>query len=133
MLKNHITEKQLMINSRNVCLFFCGLLLTIGVAFTRGENRAVNTFTELPDSTMDMLSDWSEVPERLQLSFVSIGRGSPASVVPSIMESESNILTGWKGGKVSAQLLLWMVEDIKKAGYSLPTLVCRTALCCIMT
>lgn len=50
MLKNHITEKQFMTNLRNVRLFFCDLLLTIGVAFTRGENRAVDTFTELSDS-----------------------------------------------------------------------------------
>src|SRR5690606_11732160 len=110
-LKRNKTKK-LMTNSRQVLLFLCGLLLTACIACTQTANRVSDTFTELPDPTADTLSDWSGVPSGLQASFVSIDKRFPKSVAPDIIPTESDRLIGWKGERVSAQLLLWTAEDI---------------------
>lgn len=104
-----------MTNSRQVLLFLCGLLLTACIACTQTDNRVSDTFTELPDPTADTLSDWSGVPSGLQASFVSIDKRFPKSVAPDIIPTESDRLIGWKGERVSAQLLLWTAEDIGNA------------------
>ncbi len=100
-------------NSRNVVLLFCSLLLTAATACSQGGNRDTGTFTELPDPTADTLSDWSGVPKGLQVSFASIDKRYPKSIVPDINPMESEKLTGWKGERVSAQLLLWTAEDVE--------------------
>src|SRR5690606_35268678 len=104
-----------MTNSRQVLLFLCGLLLTACIACTQTDNRVSDTFTELPYPTADTLSDWSGVPSGLQASFVSIDKRFPKSVAPDIIPTESDRLIGWKGERVSAQLLLWTAEDIGNA------------------
>jgi hypothetical protein len=101
-----------MTNTSNVMLFICGLLLTTSIAWTQGDNKTTDTFKELPDPTADTLSDWSGIPEGLQVSFVSIDRRYPKSVLPEIAPSETEKLIGWKGEKLSAQLLLWTGEEI---------------------
>lgn len=78
--------------------------------------RSGDTFTERPDPTADTLSDWSGTPEGLQVSFVSIDRRYPKSVLPEITPRETTKLTGWKGERVSAQLLLWTGEEIEHVG-----------------
>lgn len=105
-----------MTTPKNVLIFICGLLLTVNIACTQGDNKTTDTFTELPDPTADTLSDWSGVPEGLQVSFVSIDRRYPKSVVPAVTPTETDTLTGWKGERVSAQLLLWTggeIENVK--------------------
>ena len=72
----------------------------------------VNSFTELPDPTLDTLSDWSSTPAGLQASFVTIDKRYPKSILPLVeMQSVENVM-GWKGERVSAQLLLWTTEDL---------------------
>src|SRR5690606_40289265 len=66
----------------------------------------------LPDPTADTLCDWSAVSKGLQASFVSIDKRLPKSVVPQIPLTQTNKLVGWKGEKVSAQVLLWTGEEI---------------------
>lgn len=73
------------------------------------------TFSELPDPTADTLSDWSNVPGGLQASLVSIDVKYPKSVAPNVESAKVTSLTGWKGERVSGQLLLWTTEDIKQA------------------
>ncbi len=70
-------------------------------------------FTELPDPTADTLSDWSKVSKGLQVSFVSIDHRFSKSVFPDISIQASGKLVGWKGEKLSAQLLLWTGEELK--------------------
>ena len=74
----------------------------------------VNSFTELPDPTLDTLSDWSSTPAGLQASFVTIDKRYPKSILPLVeMQSVENVM-GWKGERVSAQLLLWTTEDLSQ-------------------
>lgn len=70
------------------------------------------TFEEMDDPAIDSLSDWSKVESGLNASFVSIDEKYPKSKIPGITKSQTVKLTGWKGEKLSAQLLLWTSEDI---------------------
>ncbi len=72
------------------------------------------TFKEMQDPTNDTLSDWSTVVSGLHSSFISIDIRAPKSVVPELKTRKDEIVTGWKGEKVSAQLLLWTANDINQ-------------------
>jgi len=76
--------------------------------------RECPTFTELPDPTADTLSDWSNIPLGLQTSLVSIDVKYRKSVAPQVDMAKMTSLTGWKGERVSGQLLLWTAENIKQ-------------------
>lgn len=102
-----------MTKSKNILPLLCGFMLTVSVACTQNDNKQRDTFTELPDPTADTLSDWSGVSQGLQVSFGSIDKRYAKSVVPEIVPKENDKLIGWKGEKVSAQLLLWTEEEIE--------------------
>lgn len=72
------------------------------------------TFDEMQDPTKDTLSNWSNVPQGLQAAFISIDKRMPKSAVPEVPASERVTITGWKGEKLSAQLLLWSATDVNK-------------------
>lgn len=93
----------------------CGICLLISAACTlRGKGQSVHSFAELSDPTTDTLADWSAVPSDLQASFASVDRRFAKSLVPEIPLSEKATLTGWKGERVSAQILLWAGETIEE-------------------
>lgn len=102
-----------MTKSKNILPLLCGFMLTVSVGCTQNDNKQRDTFTELPDPTADTLSDWSGVSQGLQVSFGSIDKRYAKSVVPEIVPKENDKLIGWKGEKVSAQLLLWTEEEIE--------------------
>lgn len=93
------------------------LMLLLGLSCAQKQHNVnhqkTEDFTELSDPTADTLSDWSHVPRVLQASFVSIDRRFPKSVVPDVTIQTENKLVGWKGEKISAQLLLWAGGDIE--------------------
>lgn len=64
-------------------------------------------FTELADPTQDTLIDWSKLSKGLHVSFASIDRRFAKHQIPDIKNQKETSLTGWKGERVSAQLLLW--------------------------
>ncbi|QRX62678.1 DUF4091 domain-containing protein [Dysgonomonadaceae bacterium zrk40] len=68
----------------------------------------------MKDPTNDTLSDWSHVTAGLHASFISVDKKLPKSVAPEIAPVKSVKVTGWKGEKVSAQILLWSSEDIRQ-------------------
>ena len=99
-------------------LFF----MTLSVFVLKGHSQIheprleLVNFKELPDPTADTLSDWSVVGNGLHASFVTIDKRYPKSIVPDIERAKETSLVGWKGERVSAQLLLWtnaMVSDAK--------------------
>ncbi|QBR12926.1 DUF4091 domain-containing protein [Sphingobacterium sp. CZ-2] len=71
------------------------------------------TFQELPDPTSDVRSDWSAVKSGLHSSFVSIDKRYPKSVAPQISVDKDQTLIGWKGERVSAQVLIWSAQSQK--------------------
>ncbi|MDR0422632.1 MAG: DUF4091 domain-containing protein [Proteiniphilum sp.] len=95
-------------------LISLSLPLAAGCCGTRPEkNRA--SFREMDDPSRDTLSDWSNVTAGLHASFVSLDGRYPKSRVPDIPQTNSIHLSGWKGEKVSAQLLIWTAEDLRRA------------------
>ena len=81
---------------------------------SKQPEKGCTTFKEMKDPTNDTLSDWSHVTAGLHASFVSIDHKLPKSVAPEIEPVKSVKVTGWKGEKVSAQILLWSSEDIRQ-------------------
>lgn len=76
-------------------------------------------FTELPDPTADTLSDWSKVKPGLHSSFVSIDKRFPLSVAPDVTVQKKAGLSGWRGERVSAQVLLWTGAPVKDVSVNL--------------
>lgn len=81
---------------------------------SKQPEKGCTTFKEMKDPTNDTLSDWSYVTAGLHASFISIDHKLPKSVAPEIEPVKSVKVTGWKGEKVSAQILLWSSEDIRQ-------------------
>lgn len=71
-------------------------------------------FYELADPTADTLSDWSQVKNKLNSSFVSIDKRFPKSIAPEVESLNKTLVKGWKGERISAQLLLWTPADMNK-------------------
>ncbi len=90
-------------------------LLCIASACTKTKPiKECTTFEELPDPTLEILSEWNDVNTGINASFISIDKKYPKSVQPDITVSTTQQLTGWKGESVSAQLLVWTIEDLKQ-------------------
>ncbi len=97
-----------------VCFVF-GLTLTLFIACNgKRPKRELVTFEEMQDSTADTLSDWSQVSAGIHASFVTIDERIPKSVAPDVVVSKSVKVTGWKGEKLSAQLLLWSASNVNQ-------------------
>ncbi len=95
-------------------VFLLSLCLFIGCKETKSPKECI-TFEEMADPAQDTISDWSQVAQGLNASLVSIDIKYPRSVAPKINIEKKCQLTGWKGEKLSAQLILWTTEDIKQA------------------
>jgi hypothetical protein len=96
----------------SVCMLIGLQVLALISCESKRLKKECNTFEEMQDPTNDTLSDWSNVPAGLQASFISIDDKLPKSVAPRVSPNKSVTVTGWKGEKVSAQLLLWSVSNI---------------------
>ena len=97
------------------------LFVVIGMFFTafiscdsKRPKKEFVTFEEMADPTNDTLSNWSDVPPGLQSSFIKIDLRAPKSVAPEVEIRKSEKVTGWKGEKVSAQILLWTTSDVNQ-------------------
>ena len=70
------------------------------------------TFVEASDPMKVDDKSWLSVQPGLHSSFVSIDRRYAKSEVPKIKMENTVQLSGWKGERLSAQLLLWTTADI---------------------
>lgn len=100
-------------NYKKLAWLLCGaMLLSIPLVQAQRAPLELTNFRELPDPTADTLSDWSTITEGLHASFVTIDRRFPKSVAPQIPVSLKQAVSGWKGERVSAQILLWTATPI---------------------
>lgn len=88
------------------------LLLAFSSCDWKRPKKEFITFQEMQDPTNDTLSDWSNVKVGLHSSFISIDVRAPKSVAPEVEIKKSEKVTGWKGEKVSAQMILWTTADV---------------------
>lgn len=101
------------ISSKTGRIVAIGLILWSQAYTLLGQTLAKQQeFVEMADPTVDTLSDWSDVGKGMNVSFVSIDKRFARSVVPHVPIENQVTLKGWKGERVSAQLLLWTKEDI---------------------
>lgn len=87
------------------------LILCIGILFTScntksGDNKVV-THTEPEDPTDETIHNWNDIDPGLNGTVVSIDIKHPRSVKPEFEMKNDISLTGWKGERLSAQVLLW--------------------------
>lgn len=103
-------------------VLYGAILLGMAAACTQNreeqERKApfeLTNFTELPDPTADTLSDWSKVENGLHASFVTIDKRFPKSIAPGFVVKKQESVTGWRGERVSAQILLWTNAEVADA------------------
>ncbi|MGN6493133.1 MAG: glycoside hydrolase domain-containing protein, partial [Agriterribacter sp.] len=70
------------------------------------------TFTEASDPVRVDSKSWLSVKPGLHASFVSIDKRYAKSEVPGISIERSAHVRGWKGERLSAQLLLWTADSV---------------------
>lgn len=95
-------------------LFF-GLISTTSLSYAQVRPTVPERFQELPDPTVDTLSDWSAIEKGLHSSFVTIDKRFPKSVAPNFRPQAIQSVSGWKGERVSVQVLLWTSSPIQGA------------------
>lgn len=95
---------------------FIFLLSVMGVTISGcSQKRHWNkgqTFMEAKDPVKVDEKNWLSVQPGLHSSFVSIDNRYAKSEVPKIKIENSVQVTGWKGERVSAQLLLWTTDSV---------------------
>ena len=99
-----------------ILLALSSTLLNFTPGFSQSKPALPETFVELADPTGDINSDWSKVGSGLQSSFVTVDKRFAKSLAPEIVKQNRVLIKGWKGEKLSAQVLLWSkteVEDVK--------------------
>lgn len=96
--------------------------ILLGMTFACVQNQQKQStpfelvnFEELSDPTADTLSDWSKVENGLQASFVTIDKRFPKSIAPDFAAKKQESVIGWRGERVSAQILLWTNAEIADA------------------
>ncbi|WP_039054408.1 DUF4091 domain-containing protein [Sphingobacterium sp. T2] len=92
------------------------LTLFASQSFSQAQDRAWligQQFEERPDPEPADTNAWKKINTGLHFSYASIDQRYPKSVIPALQKSLTHTVTGWKGEKVSAQILLWTKENIK--------------------
>ena len=103
----------------SLCILIGLPLLAAVSCDSNRPKKECDTFQEMKDPTNDTLSDWSNIHQGLNASFISIDEKLPKSVAPEITPVNTTKVTGWKGEKVSAQILLWTTEEIQQVEYEI--------------
>lgn len=99
----------------------CSMLLFALLVMSCSQERPVKnceTFAELPDPNPDTLSWVNPIKNGLMASFVSIDKKYPKSVMPNMSDFQTtDTLEGWKGERVSTQILLWSPVDVAQVEF----------------
>jgi hypothetical protein len=93
-----------------------GFILVCCFFWAGCEQKSVKdctTFEELPDPAPSD-PEWANVAPGLHVSFGSTDIRYAKSSVPDLTASPAHRITGWKGERVSAQLVLWTSEEISE-------------------
>lgn len=93
-------------------LFMLFVMIITSYSVSKAQKMNCDTFTEMADPTKDVNSDWSPAQSGLNVTFASIDKRYPKSLLPNIEEKVAEGISGWKGERLSAQVLLWTTEEI---------------------
>jgi len=109
-----------------ILLTLCSNLSFMQEGFSQMKPALPETFVELTDPTADVTSDWSNVPVGLQSSFVTIDKRFAKSLAPDIAKQNRVQIEGWKGEKLSAQILLWSANKADQVQVTISDLVSKS-------
>ncbi|MFD1770830.1 DUF4091 domain-containing protein [Sphingobacterium suaedae] len=101
-------------NKKLAWVLFGSMLLGVGSVQAQQASLELANFQEMADPTADTLSDWSNITKGLHASFVTIDKRYSKSIAPEIPLSFSQSVSGWKGERISAQLLLWTISPLSQ-------------------
>ena len=109
-----MTKKNLLLSVASILI----VSATLTAYKYKEYQKKCETFNEMADPAVDKSADWTLVANGLQASFVSIDKRFLKSALPKIAIKASDNVEGWKGEKVSAQLLLWTKGDVNEVEIS---------------
>lgn len=90
------------------------LLIALGVSCTNPSTKqSCDTFQELTDSSA-VDPAWDQLSKKLYASFGTVDMRYAKKKVPALEPVYSWKGTGWKGERLSAQVLLWTVEELNR-------------------
>ena len=90
------------------------LIILIAACTEPRPVKNCSTYAEAADPAPDPLADWSKVSEQLNVSFGSVDVRYAKSSVPAIEKTTVWTGSGWRGERVSAQIVLWSSTDIEQ-------------------
>ncbi|MGE7775923.1 glycoside hydrolase domain-containing protein [Chitinophaga sp. NPDC101104] len=99
---------------RQMYRFICfGALTAVATAgYSQQQWDKGQTFIEAPDPVKVNEAAWHSVKSGLHASFASLDKRYAKSEVPAVKTSSSIKLKGWKGERISAQIVLWTGDSI---------------------
>ncbi|MDR1090867.1 MAG: DUF4091 domain-containing protein [Prevotella sp.] len=77
-------------------------------------------YSQISEELADPLRNWEKVPDGLNASITSIDKRYSKNDIPFVKQRSSCEVTGWKGEKLSAQLLLWSATYIEQVECTIP-------------
>ena len=96
------------------CFFSLLLSVSFFACVESRPDKICDTYIEATDPAPDTLADWSKVSKKLNVSFGDIDTRYAKSSVPEIEKITAWAGSGWRGERVSAQVVLWSAADIEK-------------------
>ena len=94
--------------------FFLFLAVAVMACTESRPVKTCATFAEAIDPVPDTLADWSSVSSKLNVSFGSIDALYAKSSIPVTGKTTDWSGSGWRGERVSAQMVLWSAADIEQ-------------------
>ncbi|MDR3269346.1 MAG: DUF4091 domain-containing protein [Tannerella sp.] len=91
-------------------------LLLIACTGTR-PYKSCETYSEAVDPSPDITANWNNVPAGLNVSFGDIDNLYVKSAVPDVGKNLSWTGCGWRGERLSAQVVLWSAEVVEQVEY----------------
>ena len=91
-----------------------GILLGCVILLSCAEYKPVATFAELEAEPLaeEAVAAWSAVPEGLNAAWGNIDIQYLRDFVPEVELADTCRITGWRGERVSAQILLWSHDAV---------------------
>lgn len=78
-----------------------------------------STFKEMDDPNPVNPEIWNKQPAGLNVSFATIDKRFAKSAPPEITIQQTQTVKGWKGERISAQILVWSKQDLKNLKVSI--------------
>ena len=94
--------------------YFLFLMMMFAACTRSNPATTCNRYPEAADPARDTLADWSKLSQRLNVSFGNTDTRYNKSSIPAMEKTTAWRGSGWRGERVSSQVLLWSAADIEQ-------------------